>query len=151
MVLAEPVDITRRVAQVLENLGIRYFVGDSLASSLHGIPRATQDVDIVADIESVDLDVAAGVEIIESDRERHGGKPDAQAVDDLRAVRREVPGRVSAVRIQADRTAARGFASALAGHHARYHPGYGRGDHGALGLVPSTLGFAICRQDALQG
>ena len=62
--------------------------------------------EVVADIESVDLDVAAGVEIIESDRERHGGKPDAQAVDDLRAVRREVPGRVSAVRIQADRTAA---------------------------------------------
>ena len=31
-------------------MSIRYFVGGSLASSLHGVPRATQDVDIVADI-----------------------------------------------------------------------------------------------------
>ena len=52
MVLAEPVEITRRIARVLEGLEIPYFVGGSLASSLHGIPRATQDVDIVADVKS---------------------------------------------------------------------------------------------------
>jgi len=50
MVLAEPIKITKRVTQALEALGLRYFVGGSLASSLYGIPRATQDVDIVADI-----------------------------------------------------------------------------------------------------
>jgi hypothetical protein len=52
VVLAEPVEITLRVTGALEELDIRYFVGGSLASSLHGIPRATQDVDIVAEIKS---------------------------------------------------------------------------------------------------
>lgn len=50
MVLAEPVQITQQIAQDFDLLNIRYFVGGSLASSLHGVPRATQDVDIVADI-----------------------------------------------------------------------------------------------------
>jgi hypothetical protein len=50
MMLAEPLHITHTVAQVFESLGIRYIVGGSLASSLHGIPRATHDVDLVADI-----------------------------------------------------------------------------------------------------
>ncbi len=48
--LAEPLRITQRVAEVLKQLDIPYLVGGSLASSLHGIPRATQDVDIVADL-----------------------------------------------------------------------------------------------------
>jgi hypothetical protein len=38
------------VAQTLEGLGIRYAVGGSLASSLHGIMRSTLDVDILADL-----------------------------------------------------------------------------------------------------
>ncbi len=50
MHLAEPVQVTQQIAQTFERFGIRYLVGGSLASSLHGIPRATQDVDIVADI-----------------------------------------------------------------------------------------------------
>lgn len=52
MVLAEPVQITLQIAQEFDRLNIRYFVGGSLASSLHGVPRATQDVDIVADIKN---------------------------------------------------------------------------------------------------
>lgn len=44
MNLAEPLRITWLVVQTLESLGIRYFIGGSLASSLHGIPRATHDV-----------------------------------------------------------------------------------------------------------
>lgn len=44
-------DITLQVTRTFEALDINYFVGGSLASSLHGIPRATRDVDIVADIE----------------------------------------------------------------------------------------------------
>jgi hypothetical protein len=39
--------ITMRVAQACEQLGLPYVVGGSLASSVHGIPRATQDVDFV--------------------------------------------------------------------------------------------------------
>ncbi|MCK6622706.1 MAG: hypothetical protein HUU32_18645 [Calditrichaceae bacterium] len=50
MLLAEPIQITRRIAREFERLGVRYLIGGSLASSLHGIPRATQDVDMVAEI-----------------------------------------------------------------------------------------------------
>jgi hypothetical protein len=46
----EILDITMLVAGVFERLGVPYLVGGSLASSLHGIPRATQDVDIVAEM-----------------------------------------------------------------------------------------------------
>jgi hypothetical protein len=46
----EILDITMFVAGVYERLGVPYLVGGSLASSLHGIPRATQDVDIVAEM-----------------------------------------------------------------------------------------------------
>jgi hypothetical protein len=42
--------VTLAVAAVLERLGIEYVVGGSLATSLHGIPRSTLDVDIVADL-----------------------------------------------------------------------------------------------------
>jgi hypothetical protein len=38
------------VTQTLEQLGIHYAVGGSLASSLHGVMRSTLDVDIVADM-----------------------------------------------------------------------------------------------------
>jgi len=51
MPLGDPVRIVQEIAKVFDHLGIPYFVGGSLASSLHGIPRATQDVDIVAEIE----------------------------------------------------------------------------------------------------
>ena len=57
MMLAEPIQITQRITQVLERLGLRYFIGGSLASSLHGIPRATQDVDIVTEIQEDHIDL----------------------------------------------------------------------------------------------
>lgn len=50
MELAGPISVTLRLTEILEELGIRHLVGGSLASSLHGIPRATQDVDLVADL-----------------------------------------------------------------------------------------------------
>ena len=49
-VLGETTRVTLLVTQVLEQLGISYVVGGSLASSLHGVMRATLDVDIVADM-----------------------------------------------------------------------------------------------------
>jgi hypothetical protein len=49
MTLSEPLQITQLIADVFDRLDIPYLVGGSLASSLHGIPRATQDVDLVAD------------------------------------------------------------------------------------------------------
>ena len=46
--LADAIRVSLRVAEVFEQLGIPYLVGGSVASSLHGIPRATEDVDVVA-------------------------------------------------------------------------------------------------------
>jgi hypothetical protein len=51
MPLGEVLQITLKVTSILEQLGIDYLVGGSLASSLHGIPRSTQDVDLVARLE----------------------------------------------------------------------------------------------------
>ena len=48
MELPDTIRITAEVAQVLESLAIPYFVGGSLASSIHGIPRSTLDSDLVA-------------------------------------------------------------------------------------------------------
>ncbi|MBN1426154.1 hypothetical protein JXA88_16510 [Candidatus Fermentibacteria bacterium] len=48
MTQGDPLLVVSVVATVLERLGIRYAIGGSLASSLYGIPRATQDADIVA-------------------------------------------------------------------------------------------------------
>ena len=36
------------VADVLERMGVPYLLGGSVASSVHGVPRATMDVDLVA-------------------------------------------------------------------------------------------------------
>ena len=40
------------VVRVLEDLGVRHFVGGSLASSAHGMARASLDVDLIAELES---------------------------------------------------------------------------------------------------
>jgi len=40
--------VTHTVGQALESMGVEWYVGGSVASSVHGIPRATQDADIVA-------------------------------------------------------------------------------------------------------
>jgi hypothetical protein len=44
------VDVTLRVTEALERCGVAYFLGGSLASSFHGEPRATNDVDLVVDL-----------------------------------------------------------------------------------------------------
>lgn len=48
--LPDPVAIAIAVAGLMRNLGIAYVIGGSFASSLHGEPRSTNDVDIVADL-----------------------------------------------------------------------------------------------------
>lgn len=47
----DPLAIASLVARVLEDLGVPYFVGGSLASTLHGEPRFTRDADLVAELE----------------------------------------------------------------------------------------------------
>jgi len=50
MILGEPLQITKQIADIFQDIKIHYMIGGSLASSLYGIPRATQDIDIIADI-----------------------------------------------------------------------------------------------------
>ena len=38
------------VAEALENLGVRFYVGGSVASSFHGASRSTMDVDLVCEL-----------------------------------------------------------------------------------------------------
>ncbi len=69
----DPIAVAVDFAGRLERLGIRYVIGGSLAASVHGEPRTTMDVDLVADLRTgqveafgkgldgayyVDLDVA---------------------------------------------------------------------------------------------
>lgn len=44
------------VAAAFEALGIAYFLGGSVASSAHGVARASLDADIVAEIEPAHVD-----------------------------------------------------------------------------------------------
>ncbi len=46
----EPIEVTLKVTDVLEKLGIRYVIGGSLASTLYGMVRTTQDSDIITEM-----------------------------------------------------------------------------------------------------
>jgi hypothetical protein len=46
----DSIRVTLLVTDVFEKMGVRYAVGGSLSSSLHGVMRSTLDVDIVADL-----------------------------------------------------------------------------------------------------
>lgn len=50
MTLPEPIAVTLTVTRVLEQLGVAYFIGGSLASAVQGVARATVDADVVADL-----------------------------------------------------------------------------------------------------
>jgi hypothetical protein len=46
----EALKVVLEVTRHLDELGVPYAIGGSLASSLHGIPHTTQDADLVADL-----------------------------------------------------------------------------------------------------
>jgi len=46
----EPIEVTLLVISAFEELGIRYLIGGSLASSIYGEPRSTRDADLLADV-----------------------------------------------------------------------------------------------------
>jgi hypothetical protein len=48
--LPEPIAVTAKVTAVLETLDVPYFIGGSLASTLYGMIRTTQDSDIIAEM-----------------------------------------------------------------------------------------------------
>jgi hypothetical protein len=45
MTLSDPINVVNKLVRVLNQLKIKYLIGGSLASSMYGVPRATQDVD----------------------------------------------------------------------------------------------------------
>ena len=47
----DPLAIASLVARALDDLGVPYLVGGSLASTLHGEPRFTRDADLVAELQ----------------------------------------------------------------------------------------------------
>jgi hypothetical protein len=55
-VIDEPLAVVAKLAMVLDKLRVPYAVGGSVASSLHGVPRATNDVDLVADLRPAHVD-----------------------------------------------------------------------------------------------
>lgn len=46
----DQIEIIKTVVSIFDKLQIPYFICGSMASSAHGVPRATQDIDLVADI-----------------------------------------------------------------------------------------------------
>jgi hypothetical protein len=50
VILLDPIRITVKVTNILEKMGVHYLIGGSLASTLHGMVRTTQDADIVAEL-----------------------------------------------------------------------------------------------------
>ena len=55
-----PFELVRHMAGIFDELGVRYALGGSMASSLLGEPRSTVDVDM-----AVVMDVASGEALLE--------------------------------------------------------------------------------------
>jgi hypothetical protein len=53
--LPEPISVTILVTKVFEELNIPYLIGGSLASTIYGLVRTTQDADIIADMKPGDV------------------------------------------------------------------------------------------------
>lgn len=51
MIAADLLEALAPVLEALRALGVRHYVGGSVASSAHGLPRASVDVDVVAELE----------------------------------------------------------------------------------------------------
>lgn len=51
----EAAEVTVRVARALERAGVEYMVGGSVASSSHGEPRSTRDIDFAVRLREVDI------------------------------------------------------------------------------------------------
>jgi hypothetical protein len=53
----DPLAPALRLIRLLDELGVSYAVGGSVASSIHGEPRATEDVDVVVDLPDAQVGV----------------------------------------------------------------------------------------------
>ncbi len=57
--MATPAEALSRLLEAFDRLEVAYAVGGSAASSAHGIPRTTLDVDLVVDLRSDQIDALA--------------------------------------------------------------------------------------------
>jgi hypothetical protein len=48
--MLQPASAFSRLLEVLDRMEIHYHVGGSVASSAHGVPRTTLDIDLVVDL-----------------------------------------------------------------------------------------------------
>ena len=55
MNIGEPLRIAMDIVNLFEKMGINYMIGGSMASSLFGIPRSTQDVDFIVSLEDCQI------------------------------------------------------------------------------------------------
>src|ERR1044072_6076080 len=65
MIGKEIIEAITPVVEAFEQLGVSYYIGGSVASSVLGIPRSTLDADIVADLKL--SQVQALVKLLEND------------------------------------------------------------------------------------
>lgn len=56
MNMTEPLRVVISLVEILDGLSINYILGGSLASSIHGIPRASQDADLVVVLNPPDIE-----------------------------------------------------------------------------------------------
>lgn len=61
----EVIEALTPLVEALDQLGIVYYIGGSVSSSLHGLARRTQDVDVIADIQLAQVDPL--VQLLQSD------------------------------------------------------------------------------------
>lgn len=61
MSLPEPLLVVACVARAFDALQVRYVIGGSIASSMYGIPRSTQDADVVAELRLEHVDALPGL------------------------------------------------------------------------------------------
>lgn len=54
------IQATRPLIQLLDQRAIRYYIGGSVASSAHGLPRTTIDVDIVVELTHAHVEMMVG-------------------------------------------------------------------------------------------
>jgi hypothetical protein len=57
--MSAPAEACARLLEVLDRMEIPYAVGGSVASSAHGIPRTTLDIDLVVDFKRDQIDAFA--------------------------------------------------------------------------------------------
>lgn len=51
----DPIEATLEVVAALDEMSIPYFIAGSLATAVHGVARATMDVDVVVDLAPTDV------------------------------------------------------------------------------------------------